>query len=147
MYWKGWVTVPVYQCRWDVHIYQSAKITLTYKNRKYRCILFAKGPNTNLESWSLYVRNKTSDGGFHCNNKTKVSINSSYICKSWNYRDMSHSNITKQWNLPPVTAASHVVLKLKCMSNEMLFRMLGSKFGMGYLKFLKKDRKKLLKDH
>ena len=33
------------------------------------------------------------------------------------------------------------------MSNEMLFRVLGSKFGMGYLKFLKKDRKKLLKDH
>ena len=32
-------------------------------------------------------------------------------------------------------------------SNEMLFRVLGSKFGMGYLKFLKKDRKKLLKDH
>ena len=33
------------------------------------------------------------------------------------------------------------------MSNEMLFRVLVSKFGMGYLKFLKKDRKKLLKDH
>ena len=33
------------------------------------------------------------------------------------------------------------------MSNEMLSRVLGSKFGMGYLKFLKKDRKKLLKDH
>ena len=32
------------------------------------------------------------------------------------------------------------------MSNEMLFRLLGSKFGMGYLKFLKKDRKKLLKE-
>ena len=32
------------------------------------------------------------------------------------------------------------------MSNEMLFRVLGSKFGMGYLKFLKKDRKKLLKE-
>ena len=32
------------------------------------------------------------------------------------------------------------------MSNEMLSRVLGSKFGMGYLKFLKKDRKKLLKD-
>ena len=27
------------------------------------------------------------------------------------------------------------------------FRVLGSKFGMGYLKFLKEDRKKLLKDH
>ena len=33
------------------------------------------------------------------------------------------------------------------MSNEMLFLVLGSKSGMGYLKFLKKDRKKLLKDH
>ena len=32
------------------------------------------------------------------------------------------------------------------MSNEMLFRVLGSKFGMGYLKFLKKDRKRLLKE-
>ena len=32
------------------------------------------------------------------------------------------------------------------MSNEMLFRVLGSKFGMGYLKFLKKDRKTLLKE-
>ena len=32
------------------------------------------------------------------------------------------------------------------MSNKMLFRVLGSKFGMGYLKFLKKDRKKLLKE-
>ena len=30
---------------------------------------------------------------------------------------------------------------------QMLSRMLGSEFGMGYLKFLKKDRKKLLKDH
>ena len=30
------------------------------------------------------------------------------------------------------------------MSNEMLSRVLGSKFGMGYLKFLTKDRKKLL---
>ena len=39
-------------------------------------------------------------------------------------------------------------LKLKLeKSNEMLFRVLGSKFGMGYLKFLKKDRKKLLKYH
>ena len=27
------------------------------------------------------------------------------------------------------------------MSNEMLFLVLGSKSGMGYLKFLKKDRK------
>ena len=27
------------------------------------------------------------------------------------------------------------------------FSRVGSKFGMGYLKFLKKDRKKLLKDH
>ena len=33
------------------------------------------------------------------------------------------------------------------MSDEMLSRVLGSKFGMGYLKFLKEDRKKLLKDH
>ena len=32
------------------------------------------------------------------------------------------------------------------MSNEMLFYVLGLKFGMGYLKFLKKDRKKLLKE-
>ena len=32
------------------------------------------------------------------------------------------------------------------MSNEMLFRVLRSKFAMGYLKFLKKDRKKLLKE-
>ena len=32
------------------------------------------------------------------------------------------------------------------MSNEMLFRVLGPKFGMGYLKFLKTDRKKLLKE-
>ena len=30
---------------------------------------------------------------------------------------------------------------LDSISNEMLFRVLGSKFGMGYLKFLKKDRK------
>ena len=28
----------------------------------------------------------------------------------------------------------------------MFFRELGSNFGMGYLKFLKKDRKKLLKE-
>ena len=28
-----------------------------------------------------------------------------------------------------------------------VFRVLGSKFGMGYLKCWKKDRKKLLKDH
>ena len=40
-----------------------------------------------------------------------------------------------------------IVKNLDSMSNEMLFRVLGSKFGMGYLKFLKKDRKKLLKDH
>ena len=40
-----------------------------------------------------------------------------------------------------------VLKNLDLMSNEMLFRVLGSKFGMGYLKFLKKDRKKLLKDH
>ena len=33
------------------------------------------------------------------------------------------------------------------MSNEMFFHALGSKFGMGYLKSLKKDRKKILKDH
>ena len=32
------------------------------------------------------------------------------------------------------------------MSDEMLSRVLGSKFGVGYLKFLKKDRKKLLKE-
>ena len=31
------------------------------------------------------------------------------------------------------------------MSNEMLFRVLGSKYGMGYLKFLKKDQKKTFK--
>ena len=36
---------------------------------------------------------------------------------------------------------------LNSMSNEMLFCVLGSKFGMGYLKFLKKDQKKLLEDH
>ena len=29
----------------------------------------------------------------------------------------------------------------------MLSRVLGSKFGAGYLKLLKKDQKKLLKDH
>ena len=40
-----------------------------------------------------------------------------------------------------------ILKNLDSMSNEMLFRVLGSKFGMGYLKFLKKDRKKLLKDH
>ena len=39
-----------------------------------------------------------------------------------------------------------ILKNLDSMSNEMLFRVLGSKFGMGYLKFLKKDRKKLLKD-
>ena len=36
------------------------------------------------------------------------------------------------------------------MPNEMLSRVLGSKFGAGYLKFSKKkkkDQKKLLKDH
>ena len=31
------------------------------------------------------------------------------------------------------------------MSNEMLFRVLGSKFGKGYLKFLKKEPKKAFK--
>ena len=40
-----------------------------------------------------------------------------------------------------------ILKNLDSMSNEMLFRVLGSKFGMGYLKFLKKDQKKLLKDH
>ena len=46
------------------------------------------------------------------------------------------------------STSEHFILKnLDSMSNEMLFRVLGSKFGMGYLKFLKKDRKKLLKDH
>ena len=40
-----------------------------------------------------------------------------------------------------------ILKNLDSMSNEMLFRVLGSKFGMGYLKFLEKDRKKLLKDH
>ena len=34
-----------------------------------------------------------------------------------------------------------IIKNLDSMSNEMLFRVLGSKFGMGYLKFLKKDRK------
>ena len=38
-----------------------------------------------------------------------------------------------------------ILMNLDSMSNEMLFRVLGSKFGMGYLKFLNKDRKKLLK--
>ena len=38
-----------------------------------------------------------------------------------------------------------ILKNLDSMSNEMLFRLLGSKFGMGYLKFLKKDRKKLFK--
>ena len=46
------------------------------------------------------------------------------------------------------STSEHFHLKnLDSMSNEMLFRVFGSKFGMGYLKFLKKDRKKLLKDH
>ena len=40
-----------------------------------------------------------------------------------------------------------ILKNLDSMSNEMLFRLLGSKFWMRYLKFLKKDRKKLLKDH
>ena len=40
-----------------------------------------------------------------------------------------------------------ILKNLDSMSNEMLFRVLGSKFGVGYLRFLKKDRKKLLKDH
>ena len=40
-----------------------------------------------------------------------------------------------------------ILKNLDSVSNEMLFRVLGSKFGMGYLKFVKKDRKKLLKDH
>ena len=40
-----------------------------------------------------------------------------------------------------------ILKNLDSMSNEMLFLVLGSKSGMGYLKFLKKDRKKLLKDH
>ena len=40
-----------------------------------------------------------------------------------------------------------ILKNLKSVSNEMLSRVLGSKFGMGYLKFSKKDRKKLLKDH
>ena len=39
-----------------------------------------------------------------------------------------------------------ILKNLDSMSSEMLFRVLGSKFGMGYLKFLKKDRKKLLKE-
>ena len=39
-----------------------------------------------------------------------------------------------------------ILKNLDSMSNEMLFRVLGSKFGMGYLKFLKKDRKRLLKE-
>ena len=40
-----------------------------------------------------------------------------------------------------------ILKNLDSMSNKMLFGVLRSKFGMGYLKFLKKDRKKLLKDH
>ena len=40
-----------------------------------------------------------------------------------------------------------ILKNLDSMSNEMLSRVLGSKFGAGYLKFLKKDQKKLLKDH
>ena len=46
------------------------------------------------------------------------------------------------------STSEHFILKnLDSMSDEMLSRVLGSKFGVGYLKFLKKDRKKLLKDH
>ena len=40
-----------------------------------------------------------------------------------------------------------ILKNLDSMSNEMLFRVLGSKFGIGYVKFLKKDRENLLKDH
>ena len=36
---------------------------------------------------------------------------------------------------------------LTCNYIKKLSRVLGSKFGMGYLKFLEQDRKKLLKDH
>ena len=39
-----------------------------------------------------------------------------------------------------------ILKNLDLMSNKMLFRVLGSKFEMGYLKFSKKDRKKLLKE-
>ena len=49
--------------------------------------------------------------------------------------------------LVPQTLNIFILKNLDSMSNEMLSRVLGSKFGMGYLKFLKKDRKKLLKDH
>ena len=41
----------------------------------------------------------------------------------------------------------YMLKNLDSMSNEMLFPVLELKFGMGYLKFLKKERKKLLKDH
>ena len=49
--------------------------------------------------------------------------------------------------LEPQPLNIFILKNLKSMSNELFSRVLGSKFGMGYLKFLKKDRKKLLKDH
>ena len=46
------------------------------------------------------------------------------------------------------STSEHFYIKESRLSvNEMLFRVLGSKYGMGHLKFLEKDRKKLLKDH
>ena len=42
--------------------------------------------------------------------------------------------------------ASEILLELGSCPQVLTSRVLGSKFGMGYLKFLTKDRKKLLKD-
>ena len=51
------------------------------------------------------------------------------------------------YNTRASTSEHFYTKNVDSMSNEMLFRVLGSKFGMGYVKFLKKDPKKLLKDH
>jgi len=51
------------------------------------------------------------------------------------------------YNTRAATSEHFYIKESRLDVNEMLFRVLGSKFGMGYLKFLKKDRKKLLKDH
>ena len=40
----------------------------------------------------------------------------------------------------PQRLNSFILKNLDSMSNEILFRVLGSKFRMGYLKFIKKDR-------
>ena len=51
------------------------------------------------------------------------------------------------YNTRASTSEHFYIKESRLNVNEMLFRVLGSKFGMGYLKFLKKDRRKVLKDH